>query len=171
MKKLLLAISIMGILFACSTNSDKSAKVEGNQETVKTQAETGDFLTFGTSITSENAMPAQDFLSSFNDDSTFVKLTGKVDAVCQKKGCWMNIDLDNGETMKVTFKDYGFFVPKDIAGKKVVIEGKALRKVTPVAELKHYAEDAGKSQEEIDAITEDKKQVVFEAEGVLVSKI
>ena len=169
MKKLILVFLAGSIIVACNNSATtKEAPIASDVEKSESDSK---FASFGSSISSENSIPVSDFMESFNSDSAFVKLTGKVDAVCQKKGCWMNINLDNGETMKVTFKDYGFFVPKDISGKKVVIEGKALRKVTSVDELKHYAEDAGKSAEEIEAITEDKKQVVFEAEGVLVSTI
>ncbi len=53
-------------------------------------------------------------------------------------------------------------------GKTVVAEGTASIKETPVSELKHYAEDAGKSKEEIDMITTPKKEVVFNASGVKV---
>jgi hypothetical protein len=46
-----------------------------------------------------------------------------------------------------------------------------LRKIeTSVDELKHYAEDAKKSKEEIDAITEPKKEIRLTANGVLVVK-
>jgi tRNA (Thr-GGU) A37 N-methylase len=70
--------------------------------------------------------------------------------------------------MMVHFKDYGFFVPKDCSGKKLVMEGIAFIDVTPVSQLKHYAEDAGKSKEEIEKITEDEKELTFEASGVLL---
>lgn len=72
--------------------------------------------------------------------------------------------------MRVSFKDYDFFVPKDIEGKTVVFEGKAFSRVTPVKELKHYAEDAGKSKEEVAKITEPEKALVFVADGVIVKQ-
>ena len=97
------------------------------------------------------------------------KVTATVADVCQAKGCWMTVKLDNGETMRVTFKDYGFFVPKDISGKTVVFEGEAKMKTTPVSELQHYAEDAGKSKEEIAKITEPKRELTFVANGVIVN--
>ena len=70
--------------------------------------------------------------------------------------------------MRVTFKDYAFFMPKDLTGKKVVLDGFAFVETTSVEDLRHYADDAGKPKEEIDAITEPKKEVSFEAAGVLV---
>ncbi|RZK49563.1 MAG: DUF4920 domain-containing protein [Pedobacter sp.] len=97
-----------------------------------------------------------------------MKVTGVVTLVCQKKGCFMRLELPNKESMFVNFKDYEFFMPFDIAGKKVVIDGFAERKVTSVEDLKHYAEDAKKSAEEIAKITEPKKEIVFEAKGVVI---
>ena len=70
--------------------------------------------------------------------------------------------------MRVTFKDYAFFMPKDLAGKHVVVDGYAYVENTPVDVLRHYAEDAGKSKEEIAAITEPKREVSFEAFGVII---
>jgi hypothetical protein len=101
-------------------------------------------------------------------DTVAAKVQGTVESVCQAKGCWMQVKLDDGQTMRVTFRDYGFFVPKDIAGKTVVFEGRAFQKVTPVKLLKHYAEDAGKSKEEIAAITEPERAIAFVADGVVV---
>jgi hypothetical protein len=103
-------------------------------------------------------------------DAKAVKIEGEVESVCQAAGCWMKIKTADGQTMRVTFKDYGFFVPKDIAGKKVIFEGIPAVKTTSVAELQHYAEDAGKSKEEIAKITSPKTELTFIADGVLVPK-
>ena len=101
-------------------------------------------------------------------DSLNTKLTARVDEVCQMKGCWMKLNLEDGNQVMVRFKDYGFFLPKDIAGKEVVINGKAFVKETSVEELRHYEEDAEKSEEEIALITTPKKTYAFEADGVLL---
>ena len=91
-----------------------------------------------------------------------------IKAVCKKKGCWMNLDLSNNQEAFVKFKDYAFFVPLNADGSTAIISGKAYVDIVPVAELKHYAKDAGKSQAEIDAIKEPKRELVFEADGVLI---
>jgi Domain of unknown function (DUF4920) len=96
------------------------------------------------------------------------KITGKVTEVCQEKGCWMKVDKGNGETIMVKFKDYAFFMPKNLAGQTVVLEGEATVKEVSVKQQKHYAEDAGKSKDEINKIKEAKKEVQFVAKGVLV---
>lgn len=78
------------------------------------------------------------------------------------------MDLPNGESMRVTFKDYGFFVPKNAHGYPVVLEGEAVKVVTDVASLRHYAQDGGASAEEIENITEPKEEYTFVATGVLI---
>lgn len=87
--------------------------------------------------------------------------------VCQKKGCWMRV-TENDTELFVRFKDYGFFVPLDAAGKKVVMHGKAVAEVASVDELRHYAEDAGKSPEEIAKITEPTERITFFADSVFI---
>jgi hypothetical protein len=99
-----------------------------------------------------------------------VKVEAEVESVCQAKGCWMKVKLADGNTMRVTFKDYGFFVPKDISGKKIIFEGTPEVTTTSVDEQRHYAQDAGKSKEEIAKITEPKRELTFVAKGVLVPK-
>ena len=79
-------------------------------------------------------------------------------------------EADGQEPLFVKFKDYAFFMPKDLSGQRVVMEGYAFREVTPVDVLQHYAEDAGKSREEIEQITEPREELKFMANGVLVLK-
>lgn len=104
------------------------------------------------------------------DDKLEGSFTGKVVEVCSKKGCWMKLELENGEMATIKMKDYGFFVPKAMEGKEIHIQGEAELKVASVAELRHLAEDANKSQEEIDAITEEEKTISILANGIRVMK-
>jgi hypothetical protein len=126
---------------------------------------------FGEKINDKGAIAATELPKKLGSkEKMTAKVTGTVESVCQAKGCWMKVKTEDGQTMRVSFKDYGFFVPKDIAGKTVVIEGEAKIKTTPVAELQHYAEDAGKSKSEIAKITEPKRELTFVADGVIVKK-
>jgi hypothetical protein len=100
--------------------------------------------------------------------SVEVKIKGKVIQSCKKKGCWMTMEMSNGQKLTVRFKDYGFFVPKDLNGQQAIIEGVAMKEVLDVATLKHYAEDAGKSSEEIAKITKEEEKYTFEAKGVII---
>ncbi|WP_426478752.1 DUF4920 domain-containing protein [Chryseobacterium sp. CBSDS_008] len=97
-----------------------------------------------------------------------VAIKGKVTDVCDKKGCWLTIQTEDNSNFFVKMKDYAFFVPTALKGKSVVLEGNAERKVISVNEQKHYAEDAKKSQSEIDAITQPKEEIRFVANGIKV---
>ena len=102
-------------------------------------------------------------------DTLQLTLKGTIKEVCTKKGCWMTLSMENESEMMVRFKDYGFFVPLDASG-EVLIHGKAFMSETSVDDLRHYAEDAGASDEEIAAITTPKTSYNFEADGVLISQ-
>ncbi len=102
------------------------------------------------------------------NDTIQVKFNGVVKEVCQAKGCWMKVVLNDGEEVMVRFKDYAFFMPKDIAGKEVVVNGLAFIEEMGVEEQKHYLEDAGRPAAEIEKIAEVKRTLGFEADGVLL---
>jgi len=127
---------------------------------------------FGEKIDESGALSLDNMLSKVSTGEAGgamkVKATGEVEAVCQVKGCWMTLKKPDGNVMRVTFKDYGFFMPIDIAGKTVVVEGEAKVDTTTVEMLRHYAEDEGLPQEEIDKITEPEVDVTFIADGVIL---
>lgn len=123
---------------------------------------------FGAYIDDENVLSPTELVNTVAQQGTAeAKVTGEITEVCAVKGCWMTMDVD-GQEMMVRFKDYGFFVPKDAAGKTAVVQGQAKMDTVDVATLRHYAEDAGKPKKEIEAITEPEVQLSFEAEGVIL---
>jgi hypothetical protein len=130
------------------------------------------FVSFGDKISNEKVVASKEMLLKFEDmivgDTIHVKFASEIKEVCAAKGCWMKLPLAEEKEVMVRFKDYGFFMPLDSQGKEVVLEGKAFVQTTSVAELRHYAKDAGKSKEEIAAITTSKKEFSFEANGVLL---
>jgi hypothetical protein len=127
--------------------------------------------TFGEKITKEGAQPITvlpELLKKQENVNT--KLEGKVIDVCPQKGCWVKLEITPQQHAFVRMKDYGFFVPTALKGHHVVVEGSAKKIVTSVEDLKHYAEDAKKSQAEIDAIKEPKEEIQLMANGILVVK-
>lgn len=72
----------------------------------------------------------------------FIKIQGKVTEVCQAKGCWM-ILMDGDTYARVTFEDYGFFVPTETSMQESLIYGVLSERVLSGAEADHYAQDAG----------------------------
>ncbi|MEO0333621.1 MAG: DUF4920 domain-containing protein [Bacteroidota bacterium] len=126
---------------------------------------------FGEKITDENAITATELSEELADESSLeTKVRGEVTGVCQAKGCWMTVNVGNNQEMMVRFKDYSFFVPKDITGQTVVVAGEAVVETVSVADQRHLAEDAGRSEEEINKITEPKTQLSFVADGVIVEE-
>lgn len=142
MKYLLIAL----LAFACSAPSEK-------------------FANHGAEINSENALSIDSFLAEVGEEEKDFKVRGTIEEVCQMKGCWMTLKNDQGANVRVTFKDYGFFVPKDISGSEVIIEGVAKKEVLDEDVARHYAEDGGKEYD--DSM---RNSISFVANGVLVKE-
>lgn len=129
-------------------------------------------VTYGKSIDKKNAISVKKLDENLKSKASFSgKIEGEVVSVCKKKGCFLTLKRDgNADPIMVRFTDYGYFVPENLIGKTVVLEGKAKVKETSVDWLKHYAEDEGKSKEEIAKIKEPKRDISIVADGVLVVK-
>jgi len=170
MKKLIVLLSIPFLLFSCKSETKSEKQENATKDVVKQEIA---YASFGNKITDEKVISKSEAIETYKNlkigDTVMVKMETKVNEVCQSKGCWMRLDLGDDEVM-VKFKDYGFFMPKNIAGKDVIVNGKAFVSEVSVEEQRHYAEDAGKSEEEIAAITEVEKTLSFEADGVLLKE-
>ena len=175
MKKLVVLFSIPLLLFACKseTKSEKETTTAANDIEVVEVDEFKQYPVFGKEFAHRNTLTKKEAVNLFKHlktgDTAFAKFETKVNEVCQEKGCWMRLDLDDDEVM-VKFKDYGFFMPKNIKGKEVIVNGKAYISEVSVEEQRHYAKDAGKNEDEIAAITVPKKTLSFEADGVLLKE-
>ena len=100
--------------------------------------------------------------------SPYFLTEGKVISSCPKKGRWVKI-ITNSEEIFVTFKDYSFFVPiKGIEGKDILINGLIKLDTISVSQLKHYAYDAGESEDFISKIKQPKITKSIVAEGVAI---
>lgn len=125
-------------------------------------------MEFGLKTSVDGAINVDELTSLLKSKSTDdVKIKGKVVEVCKAEGCWIKMETANGPMM-IKMKDHSFVVPLDMNGKMIVAQGTATFKETSVDMLKHYAEDAGKSKEEIAAIKEAKKEITMQATGIIV---
>ena len=125
-------------------------------------------MVFGQETTADGALKADQLAGMLKANSTAeVKIMGKVSEVCKMEGCWLKMQTSGGLLM-IRMKDHSFMVPLAINGKTIVARGTASIQETSVETLKHYAEDAGKSKEEIAAIKEPKKEIIMNAVGILV---
>ena len=150
------------------------AFVSCKKEAVAPVAPEVKYVSFGDSISQEGAISKADMFAKYQTlkegDTLQVAFTSKINDVCQKKGCWMNLALTDKEAAFVKFKDYGFFMPLNSKGAEVIVHGKAFVSVESIEVLKHYAKDAGKSQAAIDSITAPEVTYSFEANGVLLKQ-
>lgn len=150
MKKLLLSLLIF-ILVACNSKT---------------------YTSFGVEISDQ---PTHSFNTIYdlaqNGEVNNIVLEGEITQTCAKKGCWMDVKVSEQDTLMVRFKDYGFFVPKEgVEGLRTVVKGNAKMDTISVEMLRHYAEDAGDSEEEILKIMEPKYVLEFIADGVLIEQ-
>lgn len=160
MKNLIQFLFLSFLFTACNNQGSTPERIDANG-----------FEYFGEEIHKDGAIQAEDFFTSFTEgDSIEMKVSGKINDVCKKKGCWMSINIGSDDEMMVRFKDYGFFVPLNADGRMATVEGWAFKEVRSVEELKHYAFDAGDTDEEIAAITEPEISYTFMAKGVIIEE-
>ena len=91
-----------------------------------------------------------------------VLVEAKVEKVCKASGCWMTLKAP-GEGVRITFKDYGFFVPAKLEGKTVLVQGEAVIHKMSLKETKHYVKDAGGDPSKV---TEGRTELRVVATGV-----
>ena len=152
MKNVLLVCIALFIIPAIVKAQDEKKTLYGKDFTV-------------TNVVDANKLPS---LLDTKTEVDNVVAKGKITSVCKARGCWMKVDLSNGQELMVKFGDDDFFLPKDCDGKTVYFTGKLFRKLSSVKELRHLAEDAGKTKEEIEKITAPQEEMRFNATGVML---
>ncbi len=124
--------------------------------------------TFGGGVTLSNAISVEQAINEIDRlKHKEILLEGKVSKMCIKKGCWMALEGANN-SVRVTFKNYSFFAPKDVLEKRVQAQGVLSEEVMEISEARHYAEDAGKSEAEIQQIRQPTKEYRFVATAVKI---
>ncbi|MGZ3851190.1 MAG: DUF4920 domain-containing protein [Flavisolibacter sp.] len=145
------------ILFALSAKTQDKEKVPAAKGVV-----------YGKVSDEKSPVTVDDLESKLIDNVFNGQIKGKVVEVCKAEGCWIRLQKADGLSMMVRAKDHAFFMPENILGKTVLVEGSASVKETSEEMRKHFAEDGGKSKEEIAKIKGPEKNVEFAAKGVKV---
>ncbi|NEV93922.1 DUF4920 domain-containing protein [Psychroflexus sp. YR1-1] len=173
MKKLFL-LPILLIFMSCAPKDSQQENTLESENTTPTPNEEGELsiktdVQFGEEFESAEVKSDSEMLAIYEGlspgDSIQVQFQSEVQGVCAKKGCWMTLELPEEKNAHITFKGYGFFVPKDSKGHRMVVDGVAFIEQTDVETLRHYAEDAGKTPQEISKITEPQLNFRFIANG------
>jgi hypothetical protein len=160
-----MAAAILMVAIGCAGGGKQGATMS---EEPASQSTAGGWRTFGAPLRPEaSVVKSSDLLGSperYNGQTLLVE--GTIVDVCQNKGCWMTF-MEGEKEMRVRFKDYAFFVPKDCGGRKARIEGLFEIREVPAEEARHYLEDAGKL-DEAQKITGPVPSYTFMASGVTI---
>lgn len=121
---------------------------------------------FGAPVTLTAATPLADALAKPEAfDGKEVLVEAVVTMSCKKKGCWL-ILKDGESEVRVTFKDYGFFVPKGLTDRRARVQGVVARQTLSVKDARHYLKDEGASKDAIKKVTAPVETVSFVASGL-----
>ncbi len=116
----------------------------------------------GAKFTLTDAVPLAKAIESKPEGDVLV--SGEVEAVCQKKGCWMVVK-DGDVSARVLMKDHGFSVPMDSRGKKVQVEGTLTSRTFSEAQVKHLEKDGGGDPAKVSGT---RTEHVLTASGVMI---
>jgi len=148
----------------CPFPEEKAAGIDGcgaHAAVEPTKTATGSH--YGTPFAIGEAKPLAQALTGATDGQELsVRVSGQIEKVCQKKGCWLVVK-DGEVEARVTMKDHAFTVPVDSKGKPAQVEGLLKVRVFSEAQAKHLAEDGG---EDPSKITGEKKEYVLTATSI-----
>lgn len=97
-----------------------------------------------------------------------LKISGRIEHVCQSKGCWFTLEADDLDlTVRIRMEDYAFFVPRNASGADAVIEGSLQRVTVNEKMARHLAEDQG--IEDVDSIEGDEENYLIMARGIALT--
>jgi hypothetical protein len=137
------AVTVIALLLAGTAFAAEEAQVIRLSEPVE---QTADSETFGSPL--DSSVPAVDLERIAADGERYVgqpvRVEARVSQVCQKKGCFF-IAQQGDVFVRVSFKDYGFFVPTDVSGKRVTMVGEVIAKEVTPEEADHFVEDLGEA--------------------------
>ena len=129
---------------------------------------------FGEAFSDEGAVPVQAVVAERDQYvGKPVKIEGTVAEVCQMAGCWLTIHAGAGDNVRILVArkesgEYAFTVPKDISGRRVVVQGTLAEETLLEGTQRHLAEDAGREVDEESLAP--KAELQLTAQGVLIEK-
>lgn len=192
--KLFYALSIFALstlTVSCGGNSEEGTEEETENKEDTTDVSTEDegseiafdgvdkngFLLYGhTDIDELAAFSTDDMFIEYETSGSFTdKVAISIDEVCQNAGCWITFKSPADEDVRVVFRDH-FTIPIETAGgTEAILLGSLISDTVSIKMQKHYLDDAVEAGEQIDqaeydAITEDKIELSFDCESILVKQ-
>ncbi len=159
MKKTLLAIASIAVMAACNPAETKKEAVANPPIN-------------GKAFDTTKAVTVDEMAGMVLGGKEFMgNVSGTIEKVCQKAGCWADVKLANGEVVMIKFRDSvnnEFGIDKNSVGKKIIAHGIGFTDTVSIEQLKHYAKDDNKPEAEIEAIKAPKIAIGFTADGAVV---
>ncbi len=82
-----------------------------------------------------------------------VQVVGPVHRVCTKKGCWVSLK-DGDASLRVSFKDYSFFMPTSLReGSIAVLKGVLSKRKLSKAQAEHLEKEGAKVARNLEEIS------------------
>lgn len=195
MKNRFIAIFTLGILvISCAEAQSETEPTTDNQnetEVIVEEVVSGeestevsfmgvekdDHLLYGhTDITIDDAISSAEMFTKFENEGIFNgKVIVNINEVCQKAGCWINIEKSGDDNVMVFFRDHYTIPIESSAGKEAILYGSLISDTLSIEFQKHLLDDAAEAGETVeqsayDAITEDKIDMSFDCESILIKK-
>ena len=172
MKRISYTLSLFMAVFALAACQSEAPQAYDTADT---------YDLFGETLTPEGAVPVQAVVA---EPATYLdqafKVEGTVAEVCQEAGCWLTLQTDTGTNIRIhVARDdagaYAFTMPKDISGRRVVVQGTLTETTLSEEMAEHYEEDGAMAEHHDEDAGHDedaasRAELQMTASGVLVEK-
>jgi len=140
--------SVLGVTLAAAAHDDKAACAHdtptARQASAASSWKAGTVLVRGAPLPKNQAPVPVSSVLARPENGRSVLVEGVVRRACTRMGCWMELAPSDGSPgLRVTFKDYGFFVPTDSAGAKARVQGTVEVTELSAAEAQHLSSEGG----------------------------
>jgi hypothetical protein len=162
------SLALALLLGSCAQTSTTRATAQPGQAAQQGQPELAGWTSYGAGVSTGPALTTSELLARANElEGQTVRVEDEAAEVCLRKGCWLLL-REGEESVRITFKDYAFFVPLDCAGQRVRVEGVFAVEQSSAGEVRHYLEDAGKFDEAA-KVTKPQRALKLVATGVAIA--
>ena len=127
--------TLLGVILAFSVNAETLRLSQPVTQDAQSE-------TFGVKL--NNSLPKLSMQDLVTDSPSHLAKAFQVEAriakVCQKKGCFFIAQHDQ-HILRVSFRNYGFFIPTDSNGKTVTLTGELVQKKLSSEQAAHFKAD------------------------------
>lgn len=147
------AVAVVLMAGGCEGEAEQ-ARPSSEGATIEAASSGQDPARFGEPLTGGTPVPLADLVADAAEyEGKVVRTEGVARRVCERKGCWMELAASAEESApgcRVTFQDYGFFVPVDSAGAETRVQGRVEVRSVPEEVVAHMESEGGRFMDKTD---------------------